>query len=127
MKISSVSSSLNSRASRAEPVAASLERNPVEAVRPLPNRLKEGEKMLPALPEEVTVANLQHVIDDTNKMLRYVNERLEFSVHEATNRIMVKVLDRETDEVLREIPPEQMLNLVAKLQELVGLLVDKKA
>jgi flagellar protein FlaG len=127
LKISGVSSSLNLWPPRTETAAVSLERNPIEVAHRLPSRAQEGNKTLPAPPEDITVSDLQQVIDDTNKMLQYVNERLEFLVHEATNRIMVKVLDRETEEVLREIPPEQILDLVAKLQELVGILVDKKA
>ena len=40
---------------------------------------------------------------------------------------MVKVIDEGTDEIIREIPPEQILNMVAKMWELAGLLVDKRA
>lgn len=79
------------------------------------------------LREQPTVTALQEAVDEVNQALCFLNERLEFSVHEETNRIIVRVLDRETEEVLREIPPEQILDLVAKLQELVGLLVDKRA
>lgn len=124
MKISSVNSGLNLRLQKAEqPLNDS---NQVEAVRPTRDRLNGGRKE-PEAQLQVTTADVESAVDETNQMLRYINERLEFSVHEATNRVMVKVLDRDTDEVLREIPPEQMLDLVAKLQELVGLLVDKKA
>lgn len=95
----------------------------VDAARKVANSPREQElKAQPA-----TVTGVQEAVEEINKVLHYMNERLEFSVHEATNRVMVKVFDRETDEVLREIPPEQILDLVAKLQELVGLLVDKKA
>lgn len=127
MKIISVSSNLSLRQQKAEQIAATAERVQVETVRPAQPRPADPGKGMPQSQSGVTVADLQHVIDDTNQMIRYVNERLEFSVHEATNRVMVKVFDRETDEVLREIPPEQMLDLVAKLQELVGILIDKRA
>ncbi len=93
----------------------------VDAARRVANGSREQE------PQPVTVTGVQDAVEEINKVLHYMNERLEFSVHEATNRVMVRVLDRETDEVLREIPPEQILDLVAKLQELVGLLVDKRA
>ena len=53
---------------------------------------------------------------------------LEFSVHEDTNRIIVRVINRlpEGDEVIREIPPERILDLVAALMNIVGLLVDQR-
>ncbi|MDQ0172420.1 flagellar protein FlaG [Paenibacillus tundrae] len=51
---------------------------------------------------------------------------LEISVHEKTHDIMVKVLNRDTGELIREIPPEKTLDLVAKMMEIAGLLVDEK-
>lgn len=74
----------------------------------------------------VEAADVENAVSDLNAAFKYVNERLEFSVHEETNRIMVKVYDKDTDEVLREIPPEQILDMVAEMQKFVGLFVDKK-
>jgi flagellar protein FlaG len=54
------------------------------------------------------------------------NRRLEFKVDENTHRIVVKVIDTETDKVIKEIPPEQIIALAAKIQEMVGLLVDEE-
>lgn len=51
---------------------------------------------------------------------------LEFSVHEKTKQIMVKVKDSNTGEVIREIPPEKTLDFVAKLWEMAGLFVDER-
>jgi flagellar protein FlaG len=61
-----------------------------------------------------------------NKELEYFNRRLEYSIHEGTKEIMVKVINSETNEVIREIPPEKILNMIAKLWELVGLMVDER-
>lgn len=52
--------------------------------------------------------------------------RLEFSVHDVINEIMVKVIDIETGEVIREVPPEKLLDLKAMAYEELGLLVDEK-
>lgn len=54
------------------------------------------------------------------------NTTVEFSVHKATNTITFKVLDRDTGEVLREIPPEKILDLLAKMMEMAGIIVDKR-
>ncbi len=54
------------------------------------------------------------------------NRRLDFKIDEETNRIMVKVIDTETNKVVKEIPPEQLVRLAAKIQEMVGLLVDEE-
>jgi len=51
---------------------------------------------------------------------------LEFTVHKASGEIMVTVMEESTGEVIREIPPSEMLNLAAKLDEMVGLIFDQK-
>jgi flagellar protein FlaG len=60
------------------------------------------------------------------EMLQQKNTQLNFSVHEKTDRIMVRITDQDTGDVIREIPSEEFLNLAAKLQEMVGLMFDMK-
>lgn len=62
-----------------------------------------------------------------NRMLEDARRRLKFHVHEQTGRIWVQVIDLDTREVIKEIPPERYLDLVARIWELVGLLVDERA
>ena len=52
--------------------------------------------------------------------------RLDFKIDEQTNRVVVKVIDTETNRVVKEIPPEQLVRLAAKIQEMIGLLVDEE-
>mgnify|MGYP001487087119 CR=1 FL=1 len=51
---------------------------------------------------------------------------LEFSIHESTKQVMVKVINKETGEVIREIPPERNLDFLAKVWEKIGILIDEK-
>ncbi|MNW69268.1 flagellar protein FlaG [compost metagenome] len=60
------------------------------------------------------------------KALQGPETTLDISIHEKTHDIMVKVLNKETGEVLREIPPEKTLDLVAKMMEIAGILIDEK-
>lgn len=69
---------------------------------------------------------LIEAIERANKTLRGVNTSFEFTIHEKTKEIMVKVINSETNEVIREIPPEKILDLVAKMWELAGILVDER-
>lgn len=50
----------------------------------------------------------------------------QFSVHERTKQIVVKIVDPQTKEVIKEIPSEKILNMVADMCELAGLFVDEK-
>ncbi len=65
-------------------------------------------------------------VEKANTALKGMDKRFEFSIHEATNEIMVKVIDDATDEIIREIPPEKILDMVAKMWELVGIMIDRK-
>jgi flagellar protein FlaG len=78
------------------------------------------------LDKNIDQEDIMQAIKQANKALEGTNRRFEYSVHEQTNTIMIKVINSDTDEIIREIPPERILNLIAKLWELAGLIVDKK-
>ncbi|WHH61507.1 flagellar protein FlaG [Petroclostridium sp. X23] len=65
-------------------------------------------------------------IEKANKAVQGINTSFEFSIHEKTREIMIKVLNKETKEVIREIPPEKTLDMVAKLWEMAGIIVDRR-
>lgn len=84
--------------------------------------LTEFDRMSMPVAEKVLI----DAIERANKSLAGTNRKFEISVHEKTNDIMVKVIDTESNEIIREIPPEKILDLVAKLWELAGILVDER-
>ncbi|WP_025688190.1 flagellar protein FlaG [Paenibacillus zanthoxyli] len=51
---------------------------------------------------------------------------MEISIHKETHAVMIKVKNKETGELIREVPPEKILDAVAKMMEVTGLIVDKK-
>ncbi|HOM01293.1 MAG TPA: flagellar protein FlaG [Acetivibrio sp.] len=67
-----------------------------------------------------------NAIEKANKAINGIHTQLEFSVHEKSKEIMVKVIDSETKEVIREIPPEKILDMVAAMLEMVGIIVDER-
>lgn len=70
---------------------------------------------------------VKDIIELVNKNIEISNNSIEFSIHEDTNRIMVKIIDKNTEEVLKEIPPEKILNMVAKFCKMAGIIVDEKS
>lgn len=52
--------------------------------------------------------------------------RCEFTYHEDMNRVSIKLIDKDTDKVVKEIPPEKTIKMIEKLWEIAGLLVDEK-
>ena len=67
-----------------------------------------------------------NIIEKANRALSGGTRSFEFSIHEATNEIMVKVIDMETREVIRVIPNEKILDMVAAMWELSGIFVDER-
>ena len=54
------------------------------------------------------------------------NRRIKLSVNDAINQVVIKVVDGDTDKVIKEIPPEEIQRLIARIKETIGLLVDPK-
>ena len=70
---------------------------------------------------------LRKAVDDINKrMITNQNSELQFGIHEGTHRVTIKVIDRETKKVIKELPPEKTLDMVAKAWELAGIMVDER-
>lgn len=67
---------------------------------------------------------LKRVADEINRNAK--NSEAVFGVHDGTNRITIKIIDRDTKEVLKEYPPEKTLDMIAKVWEMAGLMVDEK-
>ncbi len=92
----------------------------------LNNKLNENKLAENKLSAENLREELAEKIDDMNSITRTINENLSFKLHDDTNRLMVQVIDVESQEIIKEMPPEEMLDLAAKIHEMVGLLIDEK-
>jgi|CeladaMinimDraft_18_1061708.scaffolds.fasta_scaffold00758_5 Uncharacterized flagellar protein FlaG len=51
---------------------------------------------------------------------------LELSIHEQTKEVVIRVKNKETGELIREVPPEKILDMVAKFMELNGIIIDER-
>ena len=77
--------------------------------------------------EKYNKKELKKAVDEVNKFLIKDKTHAEYSVHEVFNRIMIKIIDDKTDEVVLEVPPKKLIDMVAKLCKLAGVIVDKRA
>lgn len=64
-------------------------------------------------------------VKDINEIVEKVKEGLSFQIHEDTEKIMVQIVDLKTKEVIKELPPEEMLDLEARIHKMVGILIDE--
>lgn len=70
--------------------------------------------------------DVQSAIEMANKRARMHNTNAQFAYHEETKRISIKIIDSETQEVVKEIPSEETLEMISKLYDLLGMVVDEK-
>ncbi|MCR3920901.1 MAG: flagellar protein FlaG [Firmicutes bacterium] len=69
---------------------------------------------------------LEQAIKQSNETADTLNLGIRFKLHESSERYMVQIVDRADNAVIKEIPPERVLNLVGQIQEVIGLLLDEK-
>lgn len=77
--------------------------------------------------EEATTTNerLKEAVARFNKSSG-ANSEAVFGIHEGTNRVTIKIVDKKTKETIKELPPEKTLDMIAKVWEMAGIMVDEK-
>ncbi len=88
----------------------------VRQVEPIPAAVAEGREQVLDKVKRATV--------ELNRVLSSFDKRIKFHLDEATEQVVVEIINRETEEVVRTIPPEEMLELMARLHEAVGMILD---
>lgn len=74
--------------------------------------------------QQATNEQIRKAVEQLNKNLP--NSEAVFGIHEDTNRVTIKIIDKGTKEVLKEFPPEKTLDMIAKVWEVAGILIDEK-
>ena len=85
---------------------------------------KETLSMQPKI-EESTVT-LKEAVTAVNDFLKAENKTSKFVLHDGLDKYYVRLVDRKTNEVIKEIPPESLLNAFYEMKKLAGMIVDEK-
>lgn len=67
---------------------------------------------------------IKKAVNDINKHAN--GTEAIFGIHDKTNRVTIKIVDKDSREVIKEIPAEETLDLIAKAWEMAGIMVDEK-
>ncbi len=96
-------------------------------VAPVQETGKQGEQQgnLNEQQQEAQNERIKEAISKLNKKISS-NEEAVFGIHEGTNRVTIKMVDKETKKVVKEFPPDKTLDMIAKVWELAGIMVDEK-
>lgn len=87
---------------------------------------KETSKQQQVVKTQPSSEQLKKAIAEMNRKINNSNEEAVFGIHEKTNRITIKIVDKDTKEIIKEFPPEKTLDMIAKVWEMAGILVDEK-
>lgn len=68
---------------------------------------------------------IKKAVENLNKKMA-ANSEAVFGIHEETNRVTIKIVDKTTKETIKELPPEKTLDMIARVWEMAGILVDEK-
>jgi len=77
------------------------------------------------VPEKTDTADIEAVTKDLEQITLAFNKKLKFTVDSELDEVIVKVIDPETDKVIKELPPKELQTLHLKLKEMIGLLYDE--
>lgn len=109
----------------AEQSKASAEKITIEPSKGQNAKAMEENMSNMAAAKDVKAKDLKKSVEEINTRLGSNTECI-FGFHDETNRVTIKIVDRETKELVKEIPPEKTLEMIAKIWECAGLLVDEK-
>jgi len=85
----------------------------------------EGQERV--LHEPLTEEQTEFITEQLNEIMRNINVNLQFQYHKEVNFMSVRMLDKKTGEVLREVPPESMVEHMIKVRDWIGAFLDKTA
>ena len=87
----------------------------------------QAQSKLEATEEQIQEDNekVMKAIADMTKNVKS-NAEAVFGIHEKTNRVTIKMIDKDTKKVIKEFPPDETLDMIAKVWEMAGILVDEK-
>ncbi len=74
--------------------------------------------------QQASAEQIRKAVEKLNKNM--ANSEAVFGIHEDTQRVTIKIIDRKTKEVIKELPPEKTLDMIAKVWEMAGILVDER-
>ena len=92
----------------------------IKSPRPIENSNSLNEK-------ENSEVKVKNAVSKINKVLEGEGTHLQYEKHDVLNQMIIRVIDDNTNEVINEIPSKKILDMVAKMCEMAGILVDKKA
>lgn len=100
-----------------------LETTPVRAA---PPARQVGSETAEQKAAELTRREMEEYLEEMNRAVQLSGRQLQFQLHERSQRWQVFVIDSPSQQVIKELPPRELLDILGKIREMVGLLLDER-
>ncbi|KGK90348.1 flagellar protein FlaG [Desulfosporosinus sp. HMP52] len=90
-----------------------------------PRNVVDRKKETSSAREEIPREEVEKATEKLNRLMGIINKRYEFSIHESSQRLTVRIVDQDSGEIIDEVPSKRMLELLESFNEMAGLLFDR--
>lgn len=127
MRIASQGQSIETNSASDNSKTSNVKENVTPPISRSTDSPQNGERVVTVGEEqEISREKLQQAVDAVNEFLKINHSSSKFIYHEGLERYYVAVVNEDTEEVVKEIPPKRLLDAFYEMQKLVGMIVDKK-
>ena len=98
----------------------------LERSRETPRKVVDRKQVIPSAREEIPREEVEKAVEKLNRLMGIIDKRLEFRVDEKSQRVVVKIIDQQSGELMDEIPSQRALDILNSFSEMIGLLFDKR-
>mgnify|MGYP000978763859 CR=1 FL=1 len=77
--------------------------------------------------KEPDKSKLENITKEMNNFMDMLDTNIRFTIHQPTNTLVVQIMDAKDQRVIKEFPPQEFLDTIARIRDYVGMLLDKKA
>lgn len=91
-----------------------------------PRKVVDRKQEIPSAREEIPREEVEKAVEKLNRLMGIIDKRYEYSVHEDSHRLSVKIVDQQSGEVLAEIPSKRALDILESFSQMAGLFFDKR-
>lgn len=91
-----------------------------------PRKVVDRKQEIPSAREEIPREQVEKATEKLNRLMGIIDKRLEFSVHEKSDSVIVKIIDQQSGDVMDEIPPQRVMDILSTFSQMAGLFFDKR-
>ena len=88
-------------------------------------RSPQGKEVLAENNSKGSKETLEQAVEQANQTMEIYRVNLHFKIHEESGEFLIQVINSQTKEVIREIPPEWILDRVAYFKKMIGVIIDE--